>query len=373
MKKYLIIAGEISGDLHGGNLVRAMRKLNPSIQFAGIGGENMRQAGVELLYHIEQLAFMGFAEVVKHIPFIQKVKSEIIEYVKNQNVKEIILIDFPGFNLSFAKDVKKFGVKIYYYISPQIWAWGKKRITKIRKLVDKMIVVFPFEEKIYRDEGIDAVFVGHPLLDVISSYKFKTKEEFFSENGFDPNKRLLVIFPGSRLQEIRHILPEVLHAAKKLQNYFDLNVAISGVNSIPQKVYDELNFYNFPILYGKNYELMKYSDAGIIKSGTSTLESAIFELPFVVVYKTSFLSYWISRFLIQIDKISLANIVAEEKIVDELIQKGCDKESIYDSVNKILENEDYRNSIKSKFQKVKEKLGTPGAAERAAKIILENF
>lgn len=373
MKKILIIAGEVSGDLHGGNLVKAMLRQNPHLSFFGIGGENMKSAGVELIYHINSLSFMGFIEVIKHIPFLKKVKKEILQQVDEQNTDAVILIDYPGFNLSIAKELHKQGKKIFYYISPQLWAWGKSRIDLIKKFIHKMIVVFPFEEKMYSEFGVNAEFVGHPLIEIISNYQFQSKEDFFKQYSLNPEIKLITIFPGSRKQEIRKILPTVVEAIQMLRKEFELNVAISGVKSIELSLYREFVGEDIPIIFEKNYELMKYADAGIIKSGTSTLEAALFELPFVVVYKTSYLSYLIGKTLIQIDKISLVNIVAGEKIVEELIQNDCNPKKIYEVVKSLLLDENQRAEMKLKMKRIKSLLGERGASERAAKLILSEI
>ena len=373
MKEILIIAGETSGDLHGSNLVKSIKQLEPSIEFFGIGGYKMHEAGVELVYHINSLSFMGFVEVVKHIPYLKKVKRHLIEIVKKRNPSAVILIDYPGFNLNIAKELHELGMKIFYYISPQIWAWGKKRIDLIKKVVHQMIVVFPFEAKMYREANVNVSFVGHPLLDVIEEYQFESKEKFFEQNNLDPSKKLLTIFPGSRKQELTKILPVVFEAALKLKKDFDLNIAVAGLNSIPQEFYRKYFGDEFHLILNKNYELMKYADAGIIKSGTSTLEAALFELPFVVVYKTSFLSYLIGKNLIQIDNISLANIVAGEKIVTELIQRDCNPQKIYEEIKELLFNENRINQLKDKLMGIKSMLGDKGASKRAAQIILSEI
>src|SRR3970040_276025 len=197
-KNIMIIAGEVSGDLLGAELSGELKNVDGNLNIIGVGGDRMKQAGVEIIYHINNLAFLGFAEVVKHIPFIRKVQSDLIKIINEKNIKNIILIDYPGFNLNFAKKIKPLGVKIIYYVSPQVWAWGKGRIKRIKNLVRKMFVVFPFEEKLYLDEGIDVEFVGHPLLERISNYDFLPKEKFFKMYELNPGKEILLILPGSR-------------------------------------------------------------------------------------------------------------------------------------------------------------------------------
>jgi len=372
-KKVLILAGEVSGDLHGSNLVRAMKSFSPDLEFFGIGGDRMRKAGVDLLYHIDQISLMGFVEVLRHIPSLRKIKERLLSFVRINSIDAIVLIDYPGFNLSFAKSVSEFCKKVYYYISPQLWAWGKNRIEIIKKHVQKMIVVFPFEEELYRKHGIDATFVGHPLIDVIENYEFIPRELFFNYHNLDKNKKLLVVFPGSRIQEIKNLLSPTLNAVEKLKNEFDLNVVIAGVKSIEESLYLKFTQGKVPIIYDSNYELLKYGDLGVIKSGTSTLEAAILQIPFVVIYRTSFLSYLISKSLIQIDKISLANILAEEKIVDELIQYDCTEKKIYNKVKDFLLNPEKADALKQNLKKVKELLGKSGASVNAAWLILSEI
>jgi lipid-A-disaccharide synthase len=373
MKNILIIAGETSGDLHGSNLVKSINKIDTSFKFFGIGGDRMKEVGVDVVYHINSLSFMGFVEVIKHIPYLKKVKEHLLQIVIEKDPSTAILIDYPGFNLSIAKELHKLGKKIFYYISPQIWAWGKSRIDLIRKVVHKMIVVFPFEEKMYRDANINVSFVGHPLLDVIENYQFETKEKFFERYALDPQKKLLTIFPGSRKQELIKILPIVSEAALKLKEDLNLNVAIAGLNTMTQEFYKKYFDNEFKLIFNNNYELMKYADVGIIKSGTSTLEAALFELPFVVVYKTSLLSYLISKNLIQIDNISLANIVAGEKIVSELIQKDCNPKKIYNEIKELFINEIKKNQLRENLKRIKKLLGEKGASQRAAEIILSEI
>lgn len=370
MENILIIAGEISGDIHGGRLVKEILRKNNRIKFFGIGGDSMQSAGVELLYHIRDVSFLGFVEVIKHIPFLRKVKKQLQSELVKRDVEKIILIDYPGFNLSFAKSISSRNKKIFYYISPQIWAWGKNRIKLIKKIIHKMIVVFPFEEKLYKEHSIDAKFVGHPLLESINEYNFMSKNEFFAKYGLNPQKKLLVIFPGSRKQEIEKILPVSLEAAKKLRSEFDLEVTVAAVNNVDAKIYPNTILSETKIISHRNYELLKYSDLGIIKSGTSTLEAAIFRLPFVVVYKISFWSYLLGKSLIKIDSIALANIVSSKKVVQEFIQNDASAENIYSELKRILTDENYRKNIIEEFEEIKGKLGEYGASGKAANIIL---
>ncbi len=369
-KNLMIIAGEVSGDLHGSTLVKELKKLNKSLNIYGIGGDRMKSEGMDLVYHINKMAFLGFAEVVKHLPFIKRVQHDLIEIIKEKKIRTIVLIDYPGFNLNFAKKLKVMDLNVIYYISPQIWAWGAGRVKKIKKLINKMIVVFPFEKSFYNESGIDVEFVGHPLLERISEHKFLSKDELFEQFNLDKSKEILLILPGSRLHEVQKIFPVSIEAAEKLASEFNLQIITAGSSNIEEEVYYNLaNNPGIKIITGCTYDLMKYAKLGIIKSGTSTLESALFELPMVIVYKTGFITYSIGKNLVKVKDIGMANIIAQERIVPELVQNEANAESIYMECKKILSDTKFYNSIKQKLGKVKEKLGTEGASKRAAGII----
>jgi len=366
----MIIAGEVSGDLLGGELSTELMRLDSNIKLYGIGGDKMKQAGVEIIYHINRLAFLGFAEVIKHIPFVKKVQRDLIRVIKEKNIKNIIMIDYPGFNLNFAKKIKPLGIKILYYVSPQIWAWGIGRIKKIKHLVKKMFVVFPFEEELYKDAEVDVEFVGHPLLDRISRYGYLSQEEFFEKYNLDTSKDILLILPGSRKFEVEKIFPACIMAALKLKKEFNLQIVVAGASNINENLFAEISpLSDYKIIKERNYELMKYSKVGIIKSGTSTLESGLFGLPMVIVYKTSSLTYFISKSLVRLKSIGMANIILGENVVPELIQHNVNPESIYNEVKKLLSNNVLLDSIKRKLLTIKSKLGNEGAAKRTAQSI----
>ncbi len=369
--KLMIIAGEVSGDLHGASLICELRKRNKNISIYGIGGDKMKDAGMEVVYHINKMAFLGFVEVVKHIPFVKQVQKDLIEIIKEKNIKDVVLIDYPGFNLNFAKKLKALNVKVIYYISPQIWAWGAGRIKKIKKLVDKMIVLFPFEEEMYKKENINVEFVGHPLLERISEYNFLSKEDFYNKFGLDETKEILLILPGSRNNEVVKILPEAFAAAKKLAKEFNLQIVIAGSTNIDDEIFRKLNLSgSYKIIKGFTYDLMRQAKIGIIKSGTSTLEAGLFELPSVIVYRTSYLSYLIGKNLIKIKDIAMANIISGERVLPELIQNDVTNDLIYSECKTILSNENLYSSIKEKLKNIKTKLGTIGASGRAADSII---
>ena len=369
-KNIMIIAGEVSGDLLGAELSGELKNVDGNLNIIGVGGDRMKQAGVEIIYHINNLAFLGFAEVVKHIPFIRKVQSDLIKIINEKNIKNIILIDYPGFNLNFAKKIKPLGVKIIYYVSPQVWAWGKGRIKRIKNLVRKMFVVFPFEEKLYLDEGIDVEFVGHPLLERISNYDFLPMEKFFKMYELNPGKEILLILPGSRNHEVERIFPAVIEAALKLSKEFNLQTVVAGASGIDEKLFNKISELNeYRVIKDHNYELMKYSKFGIIKSGTSTLEAGLFGLPMVIVYKTSLLTYYIGKNLVNLKNIGMANIISGEDIVPELIQDKVNPESIYNEAKKILDNNSLYTSVKTRLLEINKKLGEKGAVRKTAESI----
>ncbi len=370
-EEILIIAGEVSGDLIGAGLIEQFKKMNPSLKISGIGGEKMKSAGMDLIFHINQMAFLGFWEVLKHYPFIRKVRNKILERVADNKIKYAVLIDYPGFNLNITPELKKLRVKIFYYVSPQLWAWGAGRVKKIQKFIEKMLVIFPFEKDFYKKLDVDVEFVGHPLVERVNSYSFLSRDELYEKLNLEKGKEILLLLPGSRKQEIERIFPEVIKAANKLSDKFKLQIVVACSSNIEMSIFNELaNGIKFNLASDLTYELMKYSKFGIIKSGTSTLEAGYFSLPMVVVYKTSAASYLIGSNLIKIDKIAMANIILGESVVPELIQSEVNEHNIFEQSQKILSNDSEYKRIKASLGKIKNLLGEAGASEKAAKSIL---
>jgi lipid-A-disaccharide synthase len=369
-QKLMIIAGEVSGDLIGASLIMELKKLDSGLKIFGIGGDKMREQGMNILYHINKMAFLGFTEVVKHLPFIKKVQADLLAVAKKEKIKNVVLIDYPGFNLNIAKKFKKNGMKIIYYISPQLWAWASGRMKKIKRLVNKMLVVFPFEEKLYRSNNVDVEFVGHPLVDRINEYQFLSKEELFSKFNLDVSKELLLIMPGSRKHEVEKLFPQIIKAARKLADEFYLQIVVACSSNIDESLFYELSGQSdSKVITGYTYDLMKYAKFGIVKSGTSTLEAGYFALPMIIVYKISRLTYLIVKRLIKVGKIGMVNILLEDSVVPELIQNDVSEEKIYAAGRKILYDKEHYNSVKEKLNRVKEKLGNEGASARVAKQI----
>lgn len=367
----MIIAGEASGDLHGSSLIDELLKIDPTLEISGIGGDKMINSGLKKLHHIKEMSFLGFVEVIKHLPFIKKVKSDLIEHLKSENIKTAVLIDYPGFNLSIAKSFKQLGVNNIYYISPQIWAWGKGRIKKIKRLITRMIVLLPFEKKMYDEFEIHSDFVGHPLINKIENYNFLDKDSLFKKYNLDQTKKLLVILPGSRKQEIEMFFTDLTQGAKQISKEFNLQVAVACADNIDENFIGSfLSNENFFIIKNDTYNLLKHASFAIVKSGTSTLETAIIGTPFIVVYKTNFLTYLIVKSLIKINNIALVNIVAGKTVVKELIQNDVNADNIYKEIREILSSTENIIKLKSELNTIKRNLHTEGnPSKKAAEII----
>jgi lipid-A-disaccharide synthase len=365
-----MVAGEASGDLHGSSVVRALKSLSPEAVVAGVGGDRMRGEGMELVHDIADLAFMGFAEVLRNLGTIRNLKRTLIGELERRRPDVVVLIDYPGFNLRFAREAKSRGIPVLYYISPQVWAWHRGRVKKMKSLVDRMKVVFPFEVEIYRNEGIDVEFVGHPLAEQIGTSS--TRAEFFRRNGLDPSRKLLGLFPGSRRQEIERILPVISGAAELLCAGRDLQGAIGVAPNLGKEFVGRFNRAGTRTVLVENgtYDLMAYADAAIVTSGTATLETGWFGTPMAVVYRTSPLTYFIGRLLVDVHSIGLVNIVAGRTIVPEFIQGAMTAGNIAKAVGKFLDDETLMTTVRRELSVIREKLGGPGASRRVAHGIL---
>ena len=368
--RVLIVAGEASGDLHGSSVVRALKLMSPSVEVAGVGGDRMRREGMELVRDIADLGFMGFVEVLRNLGTIRDLKRKLIGELERRRPDVVVLIDYPGFNLRFAREAKSRGIPVLYYISPQVWAWHRGRVKKMRSLVDRMKVVFPFEVEIYRKEGIDVEFVGHPLAEHIGTTC--TRREFFSRNGLDPSKKLLGLFPGSRRQEIERILPVISRAAELLRRGRELQVAIGVAPNLGKEFVGRSAGEGSRAVMVENgtYDLMAYADAAIVTSGTATLEAGWFGTPMAIVYRTSPLTYCIGRMLVDVPSIGLVNIVAGKNIVPEFIQGAMTVGNLSTAVGRFLDDESFAASVRRELSVIREKLGGPGASDRVARGIL---
>ena len=370
--KYYIIAGEASGDLHGSNLMKAIREEDAKAEFRMWGGDLMAAVGGTLVKHYRDLAFMGFSEVVMNLRTILRnfkiCKSDVIKFQPDV----LILIDYPGFNLRIAKWAKQKGIKVFYYISPQIWAWNTKRVHAIKKNVDQMFVILPFEKDFYKKYNSEVEFVGHPLLDVIA--KKERAPDFLSKNNLS-ERPIIALLPGSRKQEISRTLEVMLSVVNDFPNY---QFVIAGAPSMELDFYKEtldkflqnLDNQRVSIIQMQTYELLQHSVAALVTSGTATLETALFEVPQVVCYKGSYVSYQIAKRVIDVKYISLVNLIMDQEIVKELIQGDFNTQNLKVELEKLLDEKQVQPMLDS-YVLLKQKLGNAGASKKAAKKIVE--
>jgi len=368
MKSILITACESSAENYGAELAREFKKLYPEVHFFGIGGKQMQKQGTELLYPMQKLSLIGIFEVFLYIPRILKILNKTIKETKKRNTAGAVLIDAPDFNLRIARKLKRQSIPVLYYISPTIWAWRKNRLKTIKKYINKMMLIFPFEEKIYKEKQIPAVFVGHPL--VKKTRTSMTKQDFFEKYGINNKKRLITLLPGSRKSEIRNHLPVLVEAAEKIKTKYDCQFILKLSENIERKdvaKYLSSLLSSVTILSQDGCESMAYSDLVLSSCGTANLETALLGTPLISFYKLSPLSYHMGRRLVKIEHFSIVNILAGKKVIPELIQKDFNPDSVYDHVSKILDSTEVRNNMISKFRKIKKELGEKDAAANAAK------
>ena len=364
--KIVIIAGEVSGDMHGAKLISALNSIHPELAISGIGGDLMTKEGLQVIYHIEQMAFLGIGEILKHLPFIRRVFKDMVQYICSNRPDAVVLIDYPGFNLKLAKAVSKRGISIIYYISPQLWAWGKRRVKIIKKYVDKMMVIFPFEVSFYQQFGIETEYVGHPLVD--SHYNKVVIKESKSQG-----KIVLGLLPGSRKQEVENLLPDMLVTASILKQKGKIDAAvIARSNTIPLEYYQEqIKGYDFVSIHQSSLDEFYITlDVALVSSGTATLETAYFQVPMVIVYRVNPLTWFLGKLLVNLDYIGLANIVAGEKIADELLQGQFIPDKAASLLGNLLEPE-INKGMREKLKIIQQKLGAPGASLRAAQSIIK--
>jgi lipid-A-disaccharide synthase len=364
--KYYLVAGEASGDLHGANLMKELKTRDPQAQFRFFGGDLMQAEGGTLVKHYADMAFMGFIEVVANLPAILKNLSFCKRDIAAWRPDVLILIDFPGFNLKIADFAKKNGLLVCYYISPKVWAWNQKRVLKIKKVVDHMFCILPFEVDFYKQWGMDVDYIGNPLLDAVSAYK---PDIGFYETNHLPKKKIIALLPGSRKQEISYLLPDMLQVTGKFPNH---QFIIAGAPSFNIEFYSKfLGDKNIPVLFNATYDLLINADAAIVASGTATLETALFNVPQVVVYKGSSISIAIARMVVKIKFISLVNLIMDAPIVKELIQQDCNPQSIATELDSLVNNADYRTAMLDNYDRLDERMGKPGASAKAAELIIK--
>ena len=367
-----MISGEESGDLHGAKLIEALKVHSPDLVVKGMGGERMKRSGLVGL-DSRDLSVVGIIEVIEKAPGILKAYRKLKAILKGERFDAVILIDFPDFNLRFASLAKGLGIPVIYYISPQVWAWRKKRIEKIARLVDKMLVIFPFEVELYRKTGLDVEYVGHPLMDTASSPL--TKKEARSRLALDEQGSVITILPGSRTAEVRRLLPPMLGAAALIEEALTgpIRFLICAANSIEDAELDRLTEECPPtlkIVRGDMYTALKASDAAITASGTATLETALIGTPMVIVYRVSAITYLIARTLVSVKNIGLPNIVAGKSFIKELVQADATPENIAGEILRILKDSRKRNDMIRSYNGIRASLGDGSASEKAAAAII---
>ena len=366
----MIVAGEASGDMYGATLAAEMRALSPETSFFGMGGDSMRRAGVETLVDANVMAVMGLVEVLGHLPVIVKGFNVLKERLLTDPPRLMILIDYPDFNLRLAKVAKKAGVKVLYFISPQVWAWRSGRITGIGRVIDMMAVLFPFEVPFYQKAGIPVSFVGHPLLDMVRPSM--GKREAAASFGLKPQGKVVGLFPGSRKSEIARLLPVILEAARLLkERHPELQFLLPLASSLREEdIPPQLTASGLPIriVSGRNHDVMAACDAAVSVSGTVTMELALVGIPMVIIYRLSELTYQIGKRVIQVPHIGICNIVAGKGVARELIQHEVTPEAMAEEIGKILTSDAYARRMRRDFAEVRVKLGSGGALGRLARV-----
>jgi lipid-A-disaccharide synthase len=369
--KYYIIAGEASGDLHGANLIASLKKKDSRAKIRAWGGNLMKKQGATLVKHYRDLAFMGFVEVLLHLRTILRnlrfCKRDIMRFKPDA----IILIDYPGFNMKIAKFAHKHGIKVYYYISPQVWAWKKRRVHTIKEVVDKMLVILPFEKDFYDEYRVDAHFVGHPLLDELSKVRYINKNNFVRQNKLNSKKEIIALLPGSRKQEVGRMLDVMLKVVDKFPEY---QFVIGCAPSLPEEYYKSLiGNENVQLVFNKTYQLLQVASAALVTSGTATLETALFYVPEVVCYKGNKISYLIAKNLIKVKYISLVNLIMDKPVVKELIQNDLTPENVEAELKQLLTNHKVQRQLLDDYEDLRYKLGNAGASNNAATIIFDDL
>ncbi|MGB8703527.1 MAG: lipid-A-disaccharide synthase [Gillisia sp.] len=368
--KYYLIAGEASGDLHASNLMKALKEIDVSAEFRFWGGDLMQKAGGTLVKHYRELAFMGFLEVVMNLRTILKNINRCKEDIQAFNPDVIIYIDYPGFNLRIAKWAREQGYKNHFYISPQIWAWKENRIQEIKRNIDEMYVILPFEKEFYEEKHQFPVhFVGHPLLDAIQQKEEVSETDFKEENHLD-SRPIIALLPGSRKQEISKMLKTMLAITWDFKEY---QFVIAGAPSQDKEFYEPfIQKKNVNLVMNKTYDVLTHSTAALVTSGTATLETALFKVPEVVCYKGSSISYQIAKRIINLDYISLVNLIMKREVVKELIQNEFNKKNLKKELYKILDSEN-RETIFDAYRELEQQLGGTGASKKTAQLIYHSI
>ncbi len=365
--KYYLVAGEASGDLHGANLMKALKERDPQAEFRFFGGDLMQAEGGNLVKHYADMAFMGFLEVVLNLRTILKNLAFCKNDIAAWRPDVLILIDFPGFNLKIADFASGIDLPVHYYISPKVWAWNQKRVLKIKKVVNHLYCILPFEVDFYKTWGMEVDYVGNPLLDAIAG--FKPDNNFYQTHNLSIDKKIIALLPGSRKQEINYLLPDMLKVADKFTDY---QFVIAGAPSFNNDFYNDfIGDKNIPVIFNATYDLLSNAHAAIVASGTATLETALFNVPQVVVYKGNAISIGIARMVVKIKYISLVNLIMDALVIKELIQEDCNPQKISTELDNIINNPTYRQQMQDNYDELDKRMGQPGASDRTAQLIIK--
>ncbi len=373
--RYFIIAGEASGDLHGSNLIKGIREMDKEAQIRCWGGDLMKEAGAELIRHYKEGAIMGFVEVVANLgklaKNLQDCKNDIVKY----NPDAVILIDYPGFNFRIAKFAKERGMRVFYYIAPKVWAWKEKRVHKLKKYVDRLFIIFPFEIEYFKKWGIDAIYRGNPLLDSVDNHSSseESKEAFEQRCGIGSAEKTVALLAGSRRSEIKYLLPRMMQVAGRYPEYRFL---MACAPSMEREFYEGIignKCSNIKLLFGETYSILRHSDAAIISSGTASLEAALIGVPQVVCYGGNEISYQIARSVVKLKYISLANLIMDKGLFKELIQHDCTPQKISAELDNLLCNSAYREKMLADYRDVRNILGGKGASAKVASAMIEEL
>lgn len=363
--KYYLIAGERSGDLHTANLMKSIQKEDAEAQFRYYGGDEMQKVGGELVRHYSDMAFMGFVEVARNLRTIKRYMKECKADILTYQPDVVILVDYAGFNLRIAKFATENKLRVFYYISPKVWAWQTKRALKIKANVEQLFTILPFETSFFQQFDYPVNYVGNPLLDAVDT--FQVNSNFRQENNLE-NKKIIALLPGSRKQELQKLLPVMIEVSQLFPEY---HFAVAGVRNLPSELYEPAQHKaNVSIIWEQTYDLLSIATAAIVTSGTATLETGIFKVPQVVVYKMNPTTFSIVKRLVKLSHFSLVNLVAEKGIVTELLQKGVTTETVSNELKSILPSGKNREQVMQGYEDMLEKLGEAGASERAGKLMV---
>jgi lipid-A-disaccharide synthase len=365
--RYYIIAGERSGDLHGGNLIRAIKTHDSEATFRGFGGDFMKEAGAEIAVHYDKLAFMGFIEVVKNFriiaSYIRKCKEDISRYQPDV----LILIDYAGFNQRIAKFATKKGLRVFYYITPKVWAWYQRRALQLKATVERMFVILPFEKDFFKRYNCEVDYVGNPVLDAVKRHT--PNQRFLLDNKIATDRPLIAMLPGSRKQELKSMVPILAAVAERFSNY---QFVVAAINTLDQELYKSISHLpNVFMIYEDTYNLLLNARAAVVTSGTATLETALFKVPQTVIYKASATTYWIVKMLIQVKFISLVNLIAGKEVIKELIQDKANVEDIGGELQSLVEDQNYRDKILKDYDEIYKTLDIGSASENTGRLMVE--